>query len=282
MISSGVLIRLSRYSKKNARPKARKLPADERQRQVQGLPGRHRGSRPFGLVDDPDVAGLELGADAGLLRALQQALVELLRALDVALEHAVIDRLAVHRLRLALLLVERGDQAVLLGERRLVFVAHRLHDLGHLAVQLGLGHRDAGPHLDDVRVLFAELLRQLRVLALQLRQLRLLLLDVGVAEDRREAVERRGFCVSDCSCLYNASFWNRSVFACVTAAFRSESFWTTMFSRSSSEIASFCSRYRCSAVSACSTCLRCSARRSPSQSLAPFDVTNLYSRSCSM
>ena len=31
------------------------------------------------------------------------------------------------------------------------------------------------------------------------------------------------------SCLYIASFWIRSVFARVTAAFRSASFWTTMF-----------------------------------------------------
>jgi hypothetical protein len=42
---------------------------------------------------DADVAALELARDAGLLRALQQALVELLAALHVALEHAVLDPL---------------------------------------------------------------------------------------------------------------------------------------------------------------------------------------------
>ena len=45
--------------------------------------------------------------------------------------------------------------------------------------------------LDHVRVLLAEAVRHLRLLALQVRQLRLQLLDEGVREDRGKRIERR-------------------------------------------------------------------------------------------
>ena len=139
--------------------------------------------------------------------------------------------------------VERPGQAVFLRQRGLVLVAHRLHDLADLALQL----RPAAAWIADRIFTMSGCLSpsfsdSCACWLLQLRQLRLLLLDEGVGQDRRERVERRRVACDAASWLYIASFWIRSVFACVTAAFRSASFCTTMFSRSSSEIASFCSR----------------------------------------
>ena len=74
----------------------------------------------------------------------------------------------------------------------------------------------------------------------------------------------------------------RSVFARVTAALRSASFWTVMSCPCSSDKASFCSRYCCSFASLCSTCCRCAFNCSVSQSDASFDDMNLNSRFCWM
>ena len=91
--------------------------------------------RHFRGVDDADVARLQLARDAGLLRALQQRFVHLPVALGFALQHAVLDALAVQAERLGLLRFERADQAALLRQRRLVFALHRLDDLGDLALR---------------------------------------------------------------------------------------------------------------------------------------------------
>src|SRR6266480_5284685 len=74
---------------------------------------RRRGrTRPLGFVDDANVARLERARDTRLLRALQEAVVDLLAALDVAREHAVFDGPAVHRERFVLLLLQRPDEAL--------------------------------------------------------------------------------------------------------------------------------------------------------------------------
>src|SRR5206468_304304 len=93
---------------------------DRRERKVEQLARRRRLARTLRRIDDADVARPQLAADARLLGALEQAVVNLLVALHVALEDAVIDRLPVHPLRFGLLLVERCDQAVFLCERGLV------------------------------------------------------------------------------------------------------------------------------------------------------------------
>ena len=82
--------------------------------------------------------------------------------------------------------------------------------------------------------------------------------------------------------LYSASFWIRSVFARVTAAFRSASFCTTMFCLSSSDTRR--SARGTAAAPARSPRPACAARRgaAPSQSDASFDEVNLNSRFCSM
>src|SRR5262245_19586753 len=132
-------------------PDRHQAAAEHCEGQIQELPWRGRLARPLGRVDDADVAGLELTADAGLFRALEQALVNLLAALDVAFEDAVIDRLPVHRLRFGLLLVERTSQAVFFRERCEVLVVDRLTDLGDFALQLRLRELNGRFDLDDVR-----------------------------------------------------------------------------------------------------------------------------------
>ena len=140
LISSGVLMRLSRYSKKNASPHARtasrRTAPSSRLSALRGLTGV---ARRLGRVDDADVARLQLAGDAGLLRPLHQALVDLLVALHVALEHAVVDApcgsSTAPRPSAG---SSAARQALLLRQRGLVLVAHRLHDLGDLALQLRL------------------------------------------------------------------------------------------------------------------------------------------------
>ena len=80
--------------------------------------------------------------------------------------------------------VEGGLQAVFFAERGLVLVADRLDDLGQLVLQLGVRGFDRGADLDHLRVPFAVALGELRLLALQIGQVRLELLDVVVGEDR--------------------------------------------------------------------------------------------------
>ena len=68
--------------------------------------------------------------------------------------------------------------------------AHRLHHLRDLPLQPRLRHLDGGLRLDHVRMVVAELLAQLRLLALQVGQLRLLLLDEARSSECREGIER--------------------------------------------------------------------------------------------
>ena len=127
-------------------------PAEQREQQVEGFLRAHGRERLLGSIDDPDVARLQLRADAGFLGPLQQAVVQLAAALHFAVEHAVVDRLAVHRQGVALLGVQRPRQAVLLGQRGQVLVARPLHDLADLAVHLGLRRLDRRPQLHHVRM----------------------------------------------------------------------------------------------------------------------------------
>ena len=146
----------------------------------------------------------------------------------------------------------------------LIVVPHGLHDLGDLALDLVLGRLNGERELHHVRVTRAELLRQLRLLPLQVGELGLLLLDEAIRQNRRERCRgRRGRsagCGSGCRPLPSgcARSWPSS-----PRAFRSASFWTTMFCRSSRDTESVCSRYRCSACSLVSTCFRCSASAPP-------------------
>ena len=222
--------------------------------------------------------------DAGLLRALHQAVVDL----PVALRRRARARRSRSPLRFSasaspFCCVERGRQALLLRQRRLVFVLDRLDDLGDLALQLRLrpsGSRDRSltmsgwlsPSFSDSCACcrcrsasspfccwmnaFARIAGNVSSAArfvshrLELVVQRLLLDPLGLG------ARHRGVQVGQL--LHDDVL------------------------RSSSEMASFCSRYRCSVGSACSTSLRCSPSRSPSQSVASFDAMNLNSRFCSM
>ena len=93
LISSGVLIRLSRYSKKNASPQRQHAAAEQRRAAgSSALRGCTGAARPLRLDRRRGCCCVfSSPRDAGLLRALQQAVVDLLAALHVALEHAVVD-----------------------------------------------------------------------------------------------------------------------------------------------------------------------------------------------
>ena len=73
--------------------------------------------------------------------------------------------------------VELGGERPLLGQRRLVFAAHRFGDLRDFRLDLRLGGLNGEADLHHLGMVRAELLRQLRALPLELRQLGLLLLD---------------------------------------------------------------------------------------------------------
>ena len=85
-ISSGVLTRLSRYSKRNARPTPEESATEEAEEDGERPTRAHGMRRDLGGVDDADVAGPQLARDARLLRTLQQRLIDLRVAVDVALQ----------------------------------------------------------------------------------------------------------------------------------------------------------------------------------------------------
>ena len=170
-------------------PERERPAAEEREQQIRGRVRTRRSARHFGGIHDADVAGLQLGAHARFLRALQQALEDLPVGRVVALQRAVVDSLAAQRQRVTLLLVERARQRLLLDERCLVFVPHRLDDFRDFSLQLALGELDRVRDLQHVRVARPELLGELCLLTLQLGDLPLLLLDERVREDGRERVE---------------------------------------------------------------------------------------------
>ena len=82
-------------------------------------------------------------------------------------------------------------QALLLRERGLIVVFHRLDHFRDLALDLRLGGLDGVAILHHVRMLVAELVRELRLLPLQLGELALLLLDELIRQNRRHRVEGR-------------------------------------------------------------------------------------------
>ena len=208
--------------------------------------------RHFGGVHDADVAGLQLARDAGLLRALQQRFVDLTVALGVALQHAVLDALAVQAERLGLLRFERADQAVLLRQRRLVFGLHRLDDLVDLA-------RRAWP---------ASVCMAVRIFTISGCRSPYFSASCACCRCRSRNL---GSSASGCSrstappagvdgrrALRRPSAGCRALPSrcepsspCVTAPFRSARRCTTMFWRSSTATASCCSLYFCSAASLC-------------------------------
>ena len=83
--SSGLLMRLSRYSKKNASPPRQRDAAKQRQQQVHRRVRAHGPARHFRRVDHADIARLQLARDAGFLRPLHQAVEDLAVAGGVAL-----------------------------------------------------------------------------------------------------------------------------------------------------------------------------------------------------
>ncbi len=136
--SCGDLIRLSRYSKRNTRPRARTIPEISRQHEIVltlrqiGARGTSAASttRMLLVLSSPEMpvsfvrcSRLRRSGDCSRRRAA---------------EHRVLDALAVQAERFGLLRVQRAHQAVFLRERRLVLGLHRLDDLGDLAVELGL------------------------------------------------------------------------------------------------------------------------------------------------
>ena len=123
-------------------PAGEERPEEQREELVPGSIRADRGPGFLRRIDDPDIAGPELAGDAGFLRALQQVVVQLRARFHVALQDAVGDRLAVHRQRFRLLLVERRHQAVLVRQCRLVLAAHGLHDLLDFAGQFRFGQPD--------------------------------------------------------------------------------------------------------------------------------------------
>ena len=98
----------------------------------------HRVLRYIRFVHDADVAGFELAGHTGLLSTLQQALIDLLGAFDIPLQHTVVDRLAVHRERFALLCLEGCSQALFLRQCRLILRPHSMDDFCDLAIELDL------------------------------------------------------------------------------------------------------------------------------------------------
>jgi hypothetical protein len=196
----------------------------------------------FSLVDDRMLLVLS-ARDAGLFRALHQRFEDLAVARGVALERAVVDPLAVERQRVLFLLFERADQALFLRQRRLVIVLERLYALCDLALDARLGGLNRQLNLDHVGMTVTELVRQLGLLTLQFSQLGLLLLDELVRQNRRNRIERDAVVLDGPNLVVCGFLLDALGLARVTAAFRSASFCTTMFCRSSSETASFCSRY---------------------------------------
>ncbi len=192
LISSGLLIRLSRYSKKNARPDREQAAAEEREQEVErpvrpGGPARH-----FGLVHHADVARLELRGHVGFLRPLQQVVEHLPVGVGVALQHAVVDPLAAERHRLALLLLERGRPGAAPA------TARRGTRCGWTATTLPISPCSLASvcSMADLTLIISGCFSPYfspseACVPLQLGELPLELLDERVREDGREGVERR-------------------------------------------------------------------------------------------
>ena len=160
------------------------------------------------------------------------------------------------------------------AERGLVFVLHRLDDLAELAAQLGVGRlrrRCALLIISGCRSPYR--CASVRLLPLHVGELGLELLDVVVRQHGRDTCRSRPIASAAFSWLYSASLLMRSVFALVSAAFRSVSRWTTMFDAlSATETVPFLSLYACSAASLASSALallgqplRRASRRRPSR-----------------
>ena len=107
--------------------------------------------------------------------------------------HAVLDALAIQTQRFALLAVERALQAAFLGVAP-PGIRSRTDSttLVSSPFQLRLGALDLAAHLDHFGVTIAVALRQRRLLALQIRDVGLQLLDVFVGDDGRIGLERAG------------------------------------------------------------------------------------------
>ena len=104
--------------KEEGQPDAAQSSCQQGAEQNQPLSRAGRCSWHLRVVDYPDVTAPEFGGDPRLLRALQEALVDLAVTLGVAGEDAVADAHLVHRQGFHFLGVELPGEAPLLGLRR--------------------------------------------------------------------------------------------------------------------------------------------------------------------
>ncbi len=221
-------MRLSRYSKRNARPQRERRTAERAQQRGSSRVRMIGTPRRFRRIDDPDVVRPQLAGDAGLLGALHQDCRKSGGCSRPRVRAPVLDRLAIHRQRFALLLVERLGETALLTLRGEILVADRLHHLGHFAFELGL--RDLA--VERSFTISGCLSPNFSLASASCRcspaSSAFCCWMKPLARIAGKVSRPVRFDSIDSSCRCRPSLMIRSVFARVTAAFRSLSFWTTM------------------------------------------------------
>jgi len=138
------------------------------------------------VLHDANVVRTAVARDAQLVFALEKRLVDGPVAFGLALQHVVADALAPEILDVLLRFFEIRRERPFLENRAVVFVLDRLQRLDGFGVQLTLGISELRVDLDDVRMFVAVPFRQLRLLALQLAELRLEQLHLRVLRHRRQ------------------------------------------------------------------------------------------------
>src|SRR5918994_506172 len=150
-------------------------------------------ARHFRTVEKPHVIGAAVRDDAQLFLALQQRLVHLAIAFSLALQHRVIDTLAVQIEGRGLLDLELSHQRPFLGSSGLVFVPDRGDGFVDLRLDLPPSVRDLTGDVLYLGMTVAVALQQPDAVALELRRSRLEILNEGILDDGGEPVLIFGF-----------------------------------------------------------------------------------------
>ena len=245
LISSGDFRRLSKYSKPNTSPNASSQPMKADDHEIALHVGQHRPPGTSARIDNLDVAAPELARNARLLRPLHQVLVELPVAGRITLQCRVLHRLPIEALRLALLRLQGAAERILFGLRPRGNRFGRHQPRRRFRRSAAAARSRCWSRAPSSAASWGRIARPSGPGAPRARQSR----SSASARPRspgRAAPYRAtrrfagrfpaGYKAPACRC--------RSIFARVTCAFSSVSFWTTMFWRSSTEAALCVSRYR--------------------------------------